>query len=101
MKKIINGKKYDTDTATLIASWDNGLGYNDFSFCKENLYRKKTGEYFIHGEGGALSKYSKSVEMNTRVGGESITPLTEEEAKTWVEQHANESYEEIFGEVEE
>ena len=40
MKKIINGKKYDTDTASCVGSWDNGYGYSEFGYFSEALYRK-------------------------------------------------------------
>ena len=60
MKKIINGKKYDTDTAQELASWDNGGGWRDFHHCEETLYRKKTGEFFLFGEGGPMTKYAVS-----------------------------------------
>ena len=100
MKKIINGKKYDTETAKLCASGGNGR--SDFSRCYEELYRKKTGEYFIYGEGGPMSKYSRSIDQNSWSGGEDILPVTEAEAKEWAEKHCTvEEYEEIFGEVEE
>ena len=45
MNKVINGKKYDTDTATFICS-DGRLNYNGCTRCIE-LYKKKTGEYFF------------------------------------------------------
>ncbi len=41
MKKIINGKRYDTDTAKILGS----VGYShpgDFNFWVERLYSKKT-----------------------------------------------------------
>ncbi len=101
MKKIINGKKYDTETATKIESWDNGLGYNDFNNLSEDLYQKKTGEFFLHGEGGANTKYSKS-SRNSSWGSSDIVPLSLNEAKDWFEEHGDaDKYEEIFGEVEE
>lgn len=100
MKRIICGKKYDTDTAEKIARWDNGLSVSDFDFCEESLHIKRTGEFFLHGEGGPNSKYAKAVD-NCFTGGEKIIPLSENEAKKWVENHANEKYEQIFGEVEE
>ena len=53
MKKVINGKIYNTETATLIHQWDNGRR-GDFSSCEEDLYRTKKGAFFIHGEGGNL-----------------------------------------------
>ena len=58
MKKIIDNKVYDTNTATLIGSKDNGISPASFAYCRESLYRKRTGEYFKHGEGGANSKYA-------------------------------------------
>lgn len=102
MKKIINGKKYDTDTASCVGSWDNGYGYSEFGYFSEALYRKKTGEFFLHGKGGAASKYAKSCGENSWSGGEEILPLTEDEAKKWAEGHLEaDEYEQIFGEVAE
>ena len=49
MKKIINKKLYDTSTATCIAEYSGPARVSDFSFYRETLYRKRTGEYFIHG----------------------------------------------------
>ena len=46
MKKIINGKKYDTDTAEQIGYDNNGLLCSDLSYIEETLYKKKTGEFF-------------------------------------------------------
>ena len=51
MRKIINNKVYDTDTATWIGLSDNGHEYNDSAYSGETLYRKRTGEHFLHGEG--------------------------------------------------
>lgn len=102
MKKIINGKKYDTETAKKIGFSTNNLPYSDFTYCDETLYRKKTGEFFLYGEGGAMSKYSQPCGQNCRCGGSEIIPMTEEEAKKWTEKNLNtDEYEEIFGEVEE
>ena len=47
MKKIINGKKYDTNTATKVADYWNGYGASDFNYVSEELYLKNTGEYFL------------------------------------------------------
>ena len=84
MNKIINGKKYNTDTATKIAyQYHNGD-------CR-TLYCKKNGEFFLHYE-------------NPVYGGveESIRPITIGEAKTFAEDNlTGEEYEKIFGSVEE
>lgn len=102
MKKIINGKKYNTDTAIEIASsGPDGLSTTDFRYYDETLYRKKTGEFFLAGEGHGMTKYASS-NGNTSGWGEAIIPLSDDEAKEWVEQECDsETYEEIFGEVTE
>ena len=84
MKKIINGRLYNTETAELIASHDNGYFANDFHYCSEDLYRKKNGEFFLYGEGGGLSKYAEPY-GNGWGYGEIITPLSVDEAKKWME----------------
>ena len=46
MKKIINGTKYDTDTADLIGSFTaGGVCRRDYRYIHEELYRKKNGEF--------------------------------------------------------
>jgi hypothetical protein len=101
MKKIIDGKRYDTETAKLVGSYDNGLPGNDLYYHKEELYQKRTGEFFMYGVGGAASSYS-SWDGNCRRPGERIIPLTFPEAQKWAEKHLEvEDYENIFGEVDE
>jgi hypothetical protein len=101
MKKIINGKKYDTDSANCVGDWANGYGHGDFQYAEERLYRKRTGEFFLHGEGGAMSNYAESY-GNERYGGKKIIPLSENEAKKWAENHLDgDEYEKIFGSVDE
>lgn len=102
MKKIINGKKYDTDTAKEVGYWNNGLLCSDFCYIEETLYKKKTGEFFLCGRGGAITKYTERVSEGFSGPGKAIVPLTEDEAKKWAEDHLTvEEYEGIFGEVEE
>lgn len=101
MKKIINGKLYSTETAERVGMWNNGYYTNDFNYCSEGLYRKKTGEFFLHGEGHAMSIYA-SHEGNNSGWGEQIIPLTYQEAQKWAEKHlTGDEYEEIFGDVSE
>ena len=83
MKQIIEGKTYDTDTAKRIWS----LNYSekgDAFYWQETLYKKRTGEYFIHGEGGPISRYAKIVSEDERAAGEKIVPITEEYAQKWM-----------------
>lgn len=101
MKKIINGKRYNTDTATLIGS--TGYGYpGDLEYWAEELYLKKTGEFFIYGEGGPMSKYSRRIGENEWSGGEEIRPLSLKEAQEWAENYLDaDEYEKVFGKIEE
>ena len=100
MKKIINGKVYDTATAASVGSWSFGNGFRDFHYVHETLYRKKTGEFFLHGEGGARTQYAEHVDQNTWSGGERIMPMSYAEAQKWAEEHLDgDEYEAIFGAV--
>ena len=100
MKKVINGKVYNTETATLIHEWDNGIYGNDFKRCEEGLYRTDKGAYFTAGSGGPMSKYARSCGNNARCGGEGINVLTKEEALEWLESHdGDDAIEEYFSDM--
>lgn len=100
MKKIINGKKYDTDSAKLCMYRDDGQ--SAFTYTYEALYQKKTGEFFLYGYSGPMGKYAQYVDYSTTKGGSDITPLTVEEAQRFVEKYGDvDDYERLFGEVEE
>ena len=87
MKKIINGKRYDTATATRLAHYESSVPVGDFDWFEEDLYRKKSGEFFIHGQGNAASRYSRPAATGGSAGGEGIIPLTYEQAAAWGEAH--------------
>jgi len=87
MKKIVNGKRYDTETATRIENWWNRLSDSDFNHCEETLYKTKNGNYFIHGCGGPMTNYSVSVGNSGYGGSTQIRPLTKKEAYEWCEEH--------------
>ena len=68
MKVIINGRKYDTETARLLGRIMNenaSIGCPVF----DELYRKKTGEFFQY--------------LWREFYGDEIVPLTEQEARGW------------------
>lgn len=56
MKKIINYKKYDTETARVVGNWISGSKEED-NYRDETLYCKKNGEYFLDDKGGMCSDY--------------------------------------------
>lgn len=96
MKRVIGGKRYDTEKAESIGTWWNGYGQNDFNFCREELFLTKNGCYFLHGEGGAMSRYAAG-HGNSVGGGESIVPLSLDEAFEWAQNHlAPEEFEDRF-----
>ena len=98
MKKIIDGKVYNTKTAIEIASWHNDFYAGDFKECGETLYQTKKGAYFIHGEGGAMSKYSESC-GNCSTWGSDIIPISKNRVVKWLESTKNyEILEDLFPE---
>lgn len=101
MKKIIDGRKYDTETAKYLGSSTYSNPSNNH-YRHEELYRKKNGEYFLYGEGGSSSVYASQLDVNFWGSGEAIIPMTDDEARKWAEKELSvDEYEEIFGEVEE
>ena len=46
MKRVINGRRYDTDKATLVGEACHGEPMQP-GYTRETLYRKRGGEYFI------------------------------------------------------
>ena len=86
MKAIIGGKRYDTETATAVASAEYSSG-RDFYHWSETLYRTKNGRWFLDGEGGPLSQYAVTIGQNQWSGGAKITTLSEQEARKWLERY--------------
>jgi len=84
MRRIIEGKRYDTETATEIGHRSSGA-MGDFDRISESLYRTPRGNYFRAGSGGARSAYGQSCGQNCWCGGEGLIPLTKEEALEWCE----------------
>lgn len=82
MKKIINGKVYNTETAECIA--DEGKSLCNFYSTSESLYRTKKGAFFIYGESSAGGRYGSSY-GNTLSGGADIQAVDEKEVVEWAE----------------
>ena len=100
MRKVINGRTYNTETSKKIGNWDNGI-YGDFRSCEEDLYKNTKGAYFLVGEGGPMSMYAVS-HGNSTSGSTELIPMTAEEAHEWAEEKLTaEEYEAEFGVQEE
>ncbi|MGM0975834.1 MAG: hypothetical protein ACQEW2_23230 [Bacillota bacterium] len=86
MRKIIKGKIYDTEKAKLVTEYSNGLSISDLSHVYEDLYVTSAGQFFIHAQGGPLTKYSES-SGNSTWGFETIILLNNDQAYAWLEEH--------------
>ena len=101
MKKIIQGVLCDTSTAKHLGS-ASYLGSRDFAHWSEELYRTKSGKYFLYGEGGPASRYAVTIGQNEWSGGEKIQLLSRETAMEWAEEHLDgDEYIATFGDPEE
>lgn len=99
MEKRINNKRYNTDTARCVGSWDNGRRSSDFNYFREVLYQKNSGEFFLYGKGGPKSCYAEYCN-GLLCDGEKIMLMTREKAQKWAEEHLSaDEYEATFGEV--
>lgn len=107
MKKVIRGKLYDTETAQKLGWTDNtsrdvwapSLRREDMNATdiQETLYLTKSGNYFIHGEGGSLTRYAETLGDHVWLTGEHIEPITEERAKLWAQSAGPAFYQAVFG----
>ncbi len=99
MKKVIDNSVYDTSTARELgcAEYSNP---GDFYWTCETLYVTRANKYFLHGEGGAMTQYAKSLGGGSFQGSEKIIPLSIDEAKKWAEENlTGDEYESAFGKI--
>jgi hypothetical protein len=85
MKAIFAGKRYDTETAEELASWQNTTQIGDFSAEGFTIYRTKNGNYFRHAWGGPMSSLGRKV-GNEYHNYDGIVPLAPDEAREDLEQ---------------
>lgn len=87
MRKIIAGKRYDTETATKIG-WANDAGSHqgDFRYWEAALYRTNSGNFFLAGRGGAMSMFASPCRGGMG-GGSGIIPLDRDAALEFCEDH--------------
>lgn len=84
MKKIINGKMYDTETDMAIAFYEASSNISSRYYYSERLYMTDNGEFYLHGTGGSFTQYAMVCEDGSKEPGEDITLLPNEKAKRWV-----------------
>lgn len=88
MVKVINGKRYNTDTAEEIYCHGNGRSYRDFGYRYKTLYRTKSGAWFLHHEGGAMTDMATRC-GNSYSGGADIEAISEDDAYKFLEAHSD------------
>lgn len=91
VKRIIDGKTYNTETATQISGWSDFYGPAEAGGF---LYQSRFGAFFEFSylDGAAEDDYEK------------ITPLSPEEARLWLEKYESQNpelIESLFGEMPE
>ena len=86
MIRVINKKRYNTDTAEELGHYTNGRGCSDFHAVSERLYRTKKGAFFLYYWGGAASKYSEA-HGGGYCEGDGIRPMSAEDALSWLEEN--------------
>jgi hypothetical protein len=84
MKRIIQGKIYNTYTATFIGNRQHH-NQGDFHYEDTDLYRTPKGAFFVQGAGGAYSRWSRPCGSNGISGGSGIQAMTATEALEWCE----------------
>jgi hypothetical protein len=90
MKKIIDGKRYDTTTATMVCDCSpRGFYRGDFRYEDTQLYRTPRGGWFLAGEGGPMSRWARSTGLSGRTNGSGIQPLDADEARSMLERYGD------------
>ena len=93
MRKVINGNRYDTETAKLLGS---GYGSNFLSpfHWEEQLYRTNSGKFFLYGPRNPNSSHG------VWAGDSNIIPITTKHALDWCKRHLSaDECEMIFGRI--
>jgi len=83
MKRVKSGKVYDTETATMIGSKEEGL-HTDSTYRLEQLYKTKNDAWFIYALGKGISYIS--IDNADQKDVERIVVLYESDALEWCEQ---------------
>lgn len=85
MKRVIDGKLYDTDTAELVCELECPVAYGSFGWHDTALYRTKRGRFFLAGRGGARSMWRRQVDSSAWGPGEGIRVIDADEARSHME----------------
>ena len=86
MKKIIDGKVYDTNKANRVCEvLSSTQNHADFGWHDTELYRTAKGRFFVAGKGGPSSMWAERVDQNSWQRGEGMSAVREVEARGCME----------------
>lgn len=85
MKRVIDGKNYDTETAEVVCELECSVEYGTFGWHDTALYRTKRGRFFLAGRGGARSMWRRQVDSSTWGPGKGIRAIDADEARSHME----------------
>ncbi|QSO53948.1 hypothetical protein JZ785_09320 [Alicyclobacillus curvatus] len=86
MVRVIDGKRYDTDKATEIATWTNGFEPTAFKYQEKTLYRTAKGNWFVSYDGGPIFDASFHAERNIHFEHSNIEAIDADTARKLLEQ---------------
>lgn len=100
MKRIIEGKRYNTETAEEICELPCTAYRGDFAWHKTSLYRTPRGAFFLSGEGNASSMWATAARGGGRGPGEGIRAIDADQAREILEREGETDALERFFTVE-
>lgn len=84
MRQRIGSRLYDTTTARKVAEYETPqYRRGDFRWHRETLYKKRSGEIYLYGEGGPLTCYAERGSDGLLGCGSAIVPMSAETAIEW------------------
>jgi hypothetical protein len=86
-RAVVNGKLYDTRTATWIADIGSapGTSIDEFRYWEAELFVSANGNFFMCGSGNARSPFAREYGQNGWTGSEGIVALKPAEALAYAE----------------
>ncbi len=103
IRRVIDGKLYNTETAEFVCDMSGPYNRGDFNWDQTYLYRSPKGQFFVAGEGHASSRWGRPV-GDGRYPGNGLFLVTDEGARTIAEKHCGNdvgTFTRFFGEPEE
>lgn len=87
MIRVINGKRYNSNTATKVAGYWNGLGIEDYKYESRSLYLTKQKNWFLIFYGSTGIEDDDYYDEKYPDDDSGLRPMTDDEAFQWLESH--------------